>query len=507
LSRTVPLQFQTRHIDVLVERFRALKHSYDLLGPDPRPTDLMRLRHEGACVLLQAPTGIGKTLMACELLSRFSPYERTLWLWFAPFTGVLSQAKAALKRQAPNLSQLDIEADRQVEKLSPGCVFVLSWQAVAARSAESRLARVSGDAGVSLDEMVLQARRAGYRVGVVVDEAHHGFVRATEAARFFGQVIAPDYVLLMTATPRDADAARFAEQTGYRIGGPAEWASVTRAEGVAAQLLKPNVKAARFIAQNQDDAQLIAFEEVAMSECAAMHRLIQRTLTEGGIGLTPLMLVQVPNGPLAMESARKYLVDRLRFPAGAVRLHTAEEPDPNLAALADDPAVQVLIFKMAVATGFDAPRAFTLAALRGTRSADFGVQVVGRILRVHRLLQGRMLEVPPVLRNAYVFLANSEAQEGLVNAADQLNSMPRQLAADTPSTIVTIIAGQPEVQVVERGQTLSFLPDNGPFGGGFRRHASPRFRRHIGLLSRSSHPKTRFASRRATGQLFPCFSG
>ena len=33
-------------------------------------------------------------------------------------------------------------------------------------------------------------------------------LRATESGRFFGQVITPDYVLLMTATPRDADAAR-----------------------------------------------------------------------------------------------------------------------------------------------------------------------------------------------------------------------------------------------------------------------------------------------------------
>jgi superfamily II DNA or RNA helicase len=458
----MPLPFQDRHIAVLVERFRALKHSYDLLGDTPRHADLMRVRHEGACVLLQAPTGIGKTLMACELMSHFSPHERLIWLWFAPFTGVLGQAKGALKRQAPNLTQLDIESDRQVEKLTPGCTYVLSWQTVAARSAESRLARVSGDVGLSIDEMVLQARHAGYRIGVIVDEAHHGFVRATEAGRFFGQVITPDYVLLMTATPRDQDAARFAELTGYRIGGPSEWASVTRAEGVAAQLLKPSVKAARFIAQNQDDAQLVAFEEVAMSECAAMHRLIKKTLADEGIGLTPLMLVQVPNGAQAMETARKYLVNKLRFPSSAVRVHTSDEPDPNLAALADDPAVEVLIFKMAVATGFDAPRAFTLAALRGTRNADFGIQVVGRILRVHRLLQGRMDEIPPVLRNAYVFLANSEAQEGLVSAATQLNAMPDQLAAASPSTLVTIVAGQTAVQVVERGQSFSLMPDEPP---------------------------------------------
>lgn len=337
-------------------------------------------------------------------------------------------------------------------------MFVLSWQTVAARSADSRLARQTGDSGLSIDELVLQARHAGYRIGVVVDEAHHGFVRATESGRFFSQVATPDYVLLMTATPRDADAGRFADQTGYRIGGPSDWASLTRAEGVEAQLLKVSVKAARFIAPSADDAELIEFEEVALSECAVMHRLIKSTLANAGIGLTPLMLVQVPNGGDALEKARRYLIDSLRFPELAVRSHTADEPDPQLAALADDPQVEVILFKMALATGFDAPRAFTLAALRGTRDRDFGVQVVGRIMRVHRLLQGRMLTIPPVLRNGYIFLANSASQEGLLGAAAQINTMPDQLASAAPSTVVTIVAGEPSVQVVRQGQSFSLLP-------------------------------------------------
>lgn len=458
MSRTIPMPFQERHVNVLVDRFVALKNSYDALGPTPNAAELSTLRQNGACVLLQAPTGIGKTLMACEFLARFSPHDQILWFWFAPFTGVLSQSKASLKRQAPSLSLLDIDTDRQVEKLTPGAVFVLSWQTVAARSRDSRVVRQTGDVGLAVDDLITEARHAGFRIGVVVDEAHHGFVRATEAGRFFANVLAPDYVLLMTATPRDEDAQRFATQTGYRIGGPGEWASVARSEGVDAQLLKKSVKAARFIAQNQDDAQLLAFEEVALSEAAAMHREIKKTLTGLGIGLVPLMLVQVPNGGEMLDKAKSYLTKTLRFPESAVRSHTSDEPDPNLSALADDPQVEVILFKMAIATGFDAPRAFTLAALRGARDANFGVQVVGRIMRVHRLLQGRINELPPLLHYGYVFLANGEAQEGLLNAAAQINQMPGQLASASPATVVTIVGGQSTVQVAKPGQTLSLLP-------------------------------------------------
>lgn len=462
MSRTIPMPFQKRHIASLVDRFVTLKASYDALGAKPDPAQLKQLRTNGACVMLQAPTGIGKTLMASEFLASFSPVDRVLWFWFAPFTGVLSQSQATLKRQAPSLTQLNVDADRQVEKLVPGAIFVLSWQTVATRAKENRVARQSGDSGLAIDDLIAQARHEGYRIGVVVDEAHHGFVRAAEAGKFFSQVLAPEYVLLMTATPRDEDATKFSRQTGYRIGGPEEWASVSRAEGVDAQLLKRSVKAARFIAQNQDDAQLLAFEEVAMAEAAAMHRLIKKTLTDAGVGLVPLMLVQVPNGGEMLEKAKNYLTNTLRFPAEAVRTHTSEEPDPKLSALAEDPQVEVILFKMAIATGFDAPRAFTLAALRGARDASFGVQVVGRIMRVHRLLQGRLNELPPLLQYGYVYLANGEAQEGLLNAAAQINQMPGQLAAASPATVVTFNGNALSVQVTKPGQSFVLFPEGPP---------------------------------------------
>ncbi len=458
MSRVPPLKFQLTHIIAITQRFAAVKERYDALGPKPAAHDLDVLRKNSACVLLQAPTGIGKTLMGVEAVAAFSATERVIWFWFAPFSGVVSQTKLTLKSQAPGLTHLEIGPDRRSANLTPGAVFVLTWQTVVSTSKDARLARQNGDKGLGVDDLIEAARKDGFRIGVVVDEAHHGFVTASGAQKFFKEVLLPDYVLLMTATPRDADTQAFSKQTGYQVGGPSDWASVSRKEGVDAGLLKKSVKAARFIAKSADDAQLLKFEEVALSECAVMHRHIKAQLQSAKVDLVPLMLVQVPNGDEGIVAAQKYLTETLNFPREAVRPHTAAEPDPNLLAAARDPSVEVIIFKMAIATGFDAPRAFTLAALRGTRDKSFGVQVVGRIMRVHKLLQGKSEALPPVLNYGYVFLANSDAQEGLRTAAEEINRMPAQLTEANPSTVVTILAGEPRAQVVLAGQTLSLLP-------------------------------------------------
>ena len=98
------------------------------------------------------------------------------------------------------------------------------------------------------------------------------------------------------------------------LGTPDEWATITRQEGIQAGLLKHGVKTARFIAPNEDDSQLVNFEEVALTECAAMHRHIKQVLADTGVKLTPLMLVQVPNGGAAIEKSRQYLVEHPEIP-------------------------------------------------------------------------------------------------------------------------------------------------------------------------------------------------
>ncbi|MCG1018094.1 MULTISPECIES: hypothetical protein [Burkholderiaceae] len=56
--------------------------------------------------MLQAPTGIGKTLIATEVVARFSSLDNVVWLWFAPYATLIGQAANTRSQRAKKSSSL-----------------------------------------------------------------------------------------------------------------------------------------------------------------------------------------------------------------------------------------------------------------------------------------------------------------------------------------------------------------------------------------------------------------
>jgi len=407
--------------------------------------------HNGS-VLIQAPTGSGKTMMAGMIAEEFAREARIVWFWFTPFAGLVDQASIALKKQFGGLRVRDIQSDRMAMGTRSGDVFVSTWAAVAANNEKARRLRRDGDLALSLDTLVPSLRELGFHIGVVVDEAHHTFSGATEAVRFYTEVMQPEFTLLITATPDDKDVDKFKKATGiaelHRV-------TVSRQDAVDAGMIKAGIKSVAYLAPDGQKA-LVDFQMAALADAKAVHERIKAELKAIGVNLVPLMLVQVATGEKDDDVARaRENLKRLGFKEEAIASYTSKEPSDDLLAVALDESKEVLIFKVAVALGFDAPRAFTLVSMRGAKDTDFGIQVVGRILRVHRHLQGR--KVPEMLRNGYVFLADAENQSGLTGAAEKINAIRTGLSEISPYTMVVNIAGQNQVQIVQNGQS-TLLP-------------------------------------------------
>lgn len=411
------------------------------------------------CALLEAPTGSGKTLMAGLIAETFSQPDhlhnaRIVWFWFTPFAGLVEQAKAAIKENFVGLRVRDLVTERVTSTARSGDVYVATWASVAAAKKDSRIVRTSGDMSLALDDYIHALRDEGFRVGVVVDEAHHGFTKATEAVRFYREVMKPDFTLLITATPDDQDVARFKTAAGiadlHRI-------RVSRKSAVDAGLIKDGIKSIAYIAPD-DQKELLDFGLTAINDAWQMHAAIKTSLKSVGVELTPLMLVQVGNSDKAVTEAKTKLL-AAGVPEDKIAWYTSEDPNDDLLVVAKDESKEVLIFKVAVALGFDAPRAFTLVSMRGAKDTDFGIQVVGRILRVHHRLQPKALDktLPELLRYGYVFLSDAENQTGLTAAGDRINSIQTELSKVSPYTMVVSIAGKNEIQVTQNGQA-SLVP-------------------------------------------------
>ncbi len=129
----------------------------------------------------------------------------------------------------------DLAQDRQVSGSWRGDVFVTTWQTVAVKVADRRNARKDSEQAPGTDTLVAALREMGFRIGVVVDEAHHSFQGQGQAAVFYDDVLAPDYTVRITATPDDTDIEKWKNICGV---AEVQWISVSRSDAVDAGLVK-----------------------------------------------------------------------------------------------------------------------------------------------------------------------------------------------------------------------------------------------------------------------------
>ncbi len=428
-------KYQLNAVDAMAETLRTVSALHDR-----EPEHRTRISRELGVILLQAPTGSGKTLMLGRALEavRGQLSAKTVWFWFAPYAGLVTQTRSALTAQCGALRQRDVYADREASAARDGDVFVQTWASVAVVKKESRKVRSDKEASLSVDSMIAELRERGFRIGVVIDEAHLNFGSGAAAtADFFLNVLSPDFTVLATATPNDAKLEKFERDAGLKV---ASRVTVAREAVVKAGLNKIGlmVGVLRF---KEEDRALIDTEVATLTAGWSQHSFIKDKLAEKGISLTPLMLVQVEDQQEGKEDPVARVKERLieiGVPEKAIAVHTSGEPDPAFHTLAYDPEIEVLVFKLAVATGFDAPRAWTLVSVRPSRGRDFGLQIVGRIMRVHPLVRP-LHGSEPLLDRGYVFMSDPELQVGLDEAAADLKAVREGIAVLTDTLDVNVL--------------------------------------------------------------------
>lgn len=424
-----------------------------LLAPGHR----RRIAADLGLVALQAPTGSGKTLMSTAVMDAVShgPGRKIVWFWFAPFAGLIDQTRLSINSSGASLRTRMLANDRVRETTRTGDVFLTTWAAVAASAQDTRQIRTASEEMPSADALVAALRAEGFVIGCVVDEAHHSFSINAQAGRFWADVLRPDITLAVTATPDHERLHRIRNTAGL---SRVRMFSVSRDDVVRARLNKGRLRLVTFIVPRPEEP-FIDMNEAAVHAGVLHHRSVKANLAALGIGTKPLLLVQV-DGDDGVAQARTVL-QRHGIPEDAIAVHTANEPDPDLVAMARGNDKEVLIFKVAVALGFDAPRAFTLVSTRSVRDHDFGTQVVGRLMRVLKPLQRIPVEdsaAAAFLDEAVVFIANRSNGGGIMAAGERLRALRSEV--DTLSSNLTIseVSGTREIRFLDRNGQAILLP-------------------------------------------------
>ena len=388
------------------------------------------LRESRPPCLLRAPTGSGKTFMLARVLANVSAEVPVVWFWFVPFVNLVAQTLDALAGDASDLSPQLLNQGRN-QDAAAGQVLISTVQAVARAQWRTKGYNADGDDDTrTLAELVARAQARGLRIGMVVDEAHIALDKTTEFGKF-AQWLAPDFLVMATATPRDQRLLDF-----LASAGKSEFESFTasRDEVVAARLNKRYIEAVVY--DLRQSVQGVAdLKRTVLRQAWKRNQKLKRLLAEAGVNLTPLLLLQVANGDKTVEEAEQDLIQLCGVHPGAIGKHSADEPDPVLmAAIANDASKEALIFKQSAGTGFDAPRAFVLASTKTVNDPDFAMQFVGRVMRVAQALRNRHPRgeaIPTDLDTAYVYLANAEAQRGFEAAVQATSQIKSQLEGQT----------------------------------------------------------------------------
>lgn len=380
--------------------------------------------------LLRAPTGSGKTFIISRVLEAVSAEKPTIWLWFVPFVNLVQQTEDAIASNCAGLVPVMLARGRN-QDAKAGMVLLSTAQGVSRARDRNAGYNADGDDNTrTLAEYVIRARSSGLNIGLVVDEAHIGLDKTTEFGKF-AHWLAADYMIMATATPKDARLLEFLQQAGKSAF---ETFSVSRDEVVNARLNKRYIEAVVY--DLRKSVQTIAdLKCTVLKQAWKRSQRIKQQLQIAGIPLTPLLLVQVANGAGSVEEAEQNLIKLCNVHPGVIGKHSSDDPDPVLmAAIANDSSKEVLIFKQSAGTGFDAPRAFVLASTKTVNDADFAMQFIGRVMRVSRFIRQaypKPQQIPAEFDTAYIYLADAEAQQGFEVAVQTSSSVKSQLEGQT----------------------------------------------------------------------------
>lgn len=352
-------------------------------------SELLAKEASNKVCVFQSPTGSGKTIMVAKFIEEIIkdlPETDLCFLWVSIGKGDLhKQSKKSLERifdGFPSVNLLEEEFFGSRKYIEQNEVVVVNWEKLYSKYAsgenkgEWKNKVMKDGEGVNFIE-VLETTKEKRKIILIIDESHY----ASDAQRTseLRKIINADVTLEMSATPKiqpsNQDIAK----------GNAKFIYVDPKDVIEEGMIKKE------IIINENLEKLVDNEKTSQDiiiEAAYNKRLeLKEAYIVAGLNINPLCLIQLPNaeaGVAKKEVIEAFLAEKgITETNGKLAVWLSEEKSDGLDEISDfESNVEFLLFKQAIDTGWDCPRAHILVKLRDIQSYTFEVQTVGRILRM-----------------------------------------------------------------------------------------------------------------------------
>ncbi len=360
------------------------------------------LRHSGEKKLVfKAPTGSGKTITMAEFLTRFTDdqsHTPCAFIWTAP-RQLHEQSKKKIETyfeqsRAMECSFLEDLDDRQIGENE---ILFFNWESI--RQNNNIYIR-ENEQDNNLSNIIERTRDAGREIVLIIDESH--FHAQADTSQNLIAAINPKLTIEVSATPI--------------MNNPDGMVSVALEDVKAEEMIKKGVVLNEDFKNilNRANGEKITSElagstdEIVLREGLKKRTALARAYVAAGANINPLLLIQLPDRRGRSDDDRQAMIERalkdihgVSTENGKLAIYLSEDKQ-NLENLTrNDNEVEVLIFKQAIALGWDCPRAQVLVLFREWASPIFSIQTIGRIMRMPEPERGYWDE--DLLNYAYVY--------------------------------------------------------------------------------------------------------
>ena len=360
-------------------------------------------------LIFKSPTGSGKTLMIADFLKQFSEKHSNMKIsiiWAAP-RKLHNQSKEKLSNYFKNTNSYICSNFNELKrkKISDREILFLNWEAI--NKKDKNLLILENEKEFYFGKVLENTKNNGNKLMMIIDESHYH--ATSDISKKLIKEINPELTIEMSATPilQNPDEIVTVPIETVKLDGMIK-KSIILNPGFK-NILKNN----KIYSNNAKTSDLFILDQAIKkrNEIANEYKKLNNKIN-------PLLLIQLPDKKTQQEEKlkidiQKYLKDHHKISTenGKLAIHLSENKRNLNSIKKNDNEVEVLIFKQAIALGWDCPRAQILALFRDWKTLNFSIQTLGRIIRMPQVKIGHYRK--EILNHSYVFtnIENIEIKE------------------------------------------------------------------------------------------------